>query len=1144
MATYPQGITTFIPSYQPFQLDWNVLARNVQLKQTKYDKNWQKLNNIYGALYNSQVSNPESMKVRDNLLKQIDFDVRRVSGLDLSLQSNVTQAEQIFKPFYENKNLIADIVKTKEYNNAVAYGQSLKTSKNKDERDMYWGGGFEYLNNRMEEFKALPFDQISSFGNFKYTPYVNVDALSNEITKDMGDMTIEYKNGRYIYKDVNGDKIIGTLNDVLQSRLGSDPKVQEFYNIKEYNKRKNEIRTTMANNPGMTEEQAEIEYLNTKVPGLILSQEQRKFALEQQNKVYKQNIKDYKSAIAKGKDKPETELKLKQTEQALAMNEQMLNQVSNDLSLLDGDVDNKTLLTNGSQQVDLQDVNELRRRVIPSYVQSMINTDLLGAAETYSRRNMSRTMKADPYAQIDYQAASSLNTHKNKALFDAWLKAGYLYNPNKINSNGSKGGYEYIEELDQSTDKKEVTNKINGSKATVSKEAEKLLLDQGVLKKETYVDETGKTQVRVVEDIEANYPQVKESLKTYDPYVDPGTVLTEHENVIKGATVAKTLGPIKNIVESLLQNGNITEDQAADILTPYGGMFDRPFLPKGTSPAIVKFYENAKPDANALLKSISQKDALNQYSPKMFQSMVDKLNDVIEPIKTLPSVQQLSPQIKQLTKSKFAYEDYEAYKKSLDQYYKDSAAAAKAVLIADGFAESSVNQLFTDRGRQVSRAEFVSNMHANEADKLTKQIIADKGNAWANLATSLGMGLTTGIATLNPIVGGATAIGAFTYNALWDLGEGQIDEAMYGSDDVALLENAKDNWYNFTQNVTVGDEYENMLESLDQNLNREQIGNIPLPGLQPTALGPGKGKFTAGATTIRIIPGANTVPNQLFKTELKPVMQQAADVAGKESNEVGFTDFAQGIKDKVLFSTKGIDMQDVFEAVDVGFGNFSYKISGPEEAGDLADPDNNEESANIFKDIFEDLVSGINNDKNANYKNITIGVSPMGGGQFERVSVVMFPDEEYIDKKYKGDDFDELREDLKSNGVAAMIPKSQISDLENITILANSYIDAIEQRVRQSKDKSVTYKDDMSTATITFKLQDPDDNTSGVKVITEYDLFNPNTGEYERVDAGIGVGGSSLISIRDNFLDSQISQINEQNDRNHQIYKMNQLRPK
>ena len=177
MATYPQGITTFIPSYQPFQLDWNVLARNVQLKQTKYDKNWQKLNNIYGALYNSQVSNPESMKVRDNLLKQIDFDVRRVSGLDLSLQSNVTQAEQIFKPFYENKNLIADIVKTKEYNNAVAYGQSLKTSKNKDERDMYWGGGFEYLNNRMEEFKALPFDQISGFGNFKYTRYVNVDAL-------------------------------------------------------------------------------------------------------------------------------------------------------------------------------------------------------------------------------------------------------------------------------------------------------------------------------------------------------------------------------------------------------------------------------------------------------------------------------------------------------------------------------------------------------------------------------------------------------------------------------------------------------------------------------------------------------------------------------------------------------------------------------------------------------------------------------------------------------------------------------------------------------------------------------------------------------------------------------------------------------
>lgn len=129
MAKYPQGITSFIPTYQPFQLDWNVLAQNVQLKQSRYDKNWESLNNVYGSLYNADVSNPESQKVKDNLLKQIDFNVRRVTGMDLSLKQNVTQAQQIFKPFYENTNLVADIVRTSEYKSEFSKGKSFATSK-------------------------------------------------------------------------------------------------------------------------------------------------------------------------------------------------------------------------------------------------------------------------------------------------------------------------------------------------------------------------------------------------------------------------------------------------------------------------------------------------------------------------------------------------------------------------------------------------------------------------------------------------------------------------------------------------------------------------------------------------------------------------------------------------------------------------------------------------------------------------------------------------------------------------------------------------------------------------------------------------------------------------------------------------------
>ena len=51
MAQYPQGVTTFIPDYQAYQPDFNFTANVLQLKQTQYDQNWNRLNNIYLGFY-------------------------------------------------------------------------------------------------------------------------------------------------------------------------------------------------------------------------------------------------------------------------------------------------------------------------------------------------------------------------------------------------------------------------------------------------------------------------------------------------------------------------------------------------------------------------------------------------------------------------------------------------------------------------------------------------------------------------------------------------------------------------------------------------------------------------------------------------------------------------------------------------------------------------------------------------------------------------------------------------------------------------------------------------------------------------------------------------------------------------------------
>ena len=49
MATYLQGVTDYIPDYQPFQPDLNFYANVLQTKQNQYDTNYKSLNNLYST---------------------------------------------------------------------------------------------------------------------------------------------------------------------------------------------------------------------------------------------------------------------------------------------------------------------------------------------------------------------------------------------------------------------------------------------------------------------------------------------------------------------------------------------------------------------------------------------------------------------------------------------------------------------------------------------------------------------------------------------------------------------------------------------------------------------------------------------------------------------------------------------------------------------------------------------------------------------------------------------------------------------------------------------------------------------------------------------------------------------------------------
>lgn len=153
MATYLQGVTDYIPQFQPFQPDLNFYGNIMQTKQSQYDSNWKALNDMYGKYYYADLTRDSNIKNRDQYIKNAEFNLQRVSQLDLSLEQNANQALQVFKPFYEDKNLIKDMVWTKNYNSEMSRAEALKGSSDPERNKQYWSTGVAAMQFLKEEFK-------------------------------------------------------------------------------------------------------------------------------------------------------------------------------------------------------------------------------------------------------------------------------------------------------------------------------------------------------------------------------------------------------------------------------------------------------------------------------------------------------------------------------------------------------------------------------------------------------------------------------------------------------------------------------------------------------------------------------------------------------------------------------------------------------------------------------------------------------------------------------------------------------------------------------------------------------------------------------------------------------------------------------
>jgi hypothetical protein len=238
MATYIQGQVDYISQLQPTEPNLAFDAQILQTKQAKYDANHKKVSDLYGSLLNAAMTRSDNVQARDEFFKIINDDIKRMGGLDFSLDQNVQAAASVFQSIYTNDNIVKDMVWTKNYNNEVNRMEGFKNCLDEEKcGGMYWEEGEKYMQYKRMEFKNATASQALGMGDVQFTPYKSVMKEAIKLAKEAG-LSIEIDqlspDGNYIVTTKNGMKLKSPLTALFNKTIGQNPQYAEMFKTKAY----------------------------------------------------------------------------------------------------------------------------------------------------------------------------------------------------------------------------------------------------------------------------------------------------------------------------------------------------------------------------------------------------------------------------------------------------------------------------------------------------------------------------------------------------------------------------------------------------------------------------------------------------------------------------------------------------------------------------------------------------------------------------------------------------------------------------------------------------------------------------------------------------------------------------------------------
>lgn len=1038
MAQYPQGVTDFIPDYQAYQPDFNFMANTLQLKQSQYDQNWNRLNNIYGQILNAPLTHDQSIEKRNNTFKRIDFDLKRVTGLDLSLEQNVQQATQLFRPFYEDASLIKDMAWTKNTADEKAIGTGKRYSTDEKIRDEAWDGGLRAIDYKIQEFKALDYDQLPGFSDVKYTPYVNTETMAMELANKLKfNVKRTTPQGDWIVTEKNGEQIIAPLQAVFYNAIGKDPKVREFYATSAYLKRKDWVGNNK-DNPEFAgnAEAAEKSYLNTTLTMLKKQTELTKSNLLNQKTVNENMITKIEQSIANGTDDYTTKSTLARYQEANENIAEMLKQSESDDKLITDNI-NKTLTTTGGSKLDLNDMEQMRSRVDAVISTTSLQGDLDSAAGRYAMTNYEKTYDPNPFAvqRQKFQQDSSLIAQRIAGQKDVAL-------------------FKY--QLDMN--KAEHEHKLKSDLYMIDPATGKLKVDP----------DTGDFMMKPeLSEVQAVISTLTNTAPT-DPTKASKTITEIYQN---SGDEAKQL--IVNVLKEMNQEGVLANSEVLQVLKDdeFSGFNMKPFFnwmkdfgdkPIGT-PASGELKEMLKKEsayttsvekemmfagqaggdeANALLNSMAS-GKLKDVSPTELTRLTKRLTALLEKKSAAPGIRN-STNAQKLIQSSYKLDDYAAFRKIELENKKARATEVVQKLKADGF--NYAQYMYNDNFEQVSSAEeFLANVAFEKPD----DVVLDSGMSWGGFWNTVLTGGAAGGVMGAPLMGvgaapgmalgaGAGALGYATAGIL-----DMIGGALWGSDTYnKSLTNANKSIFGNAQSV--GSEFDAMRNYYNILVEEEGL-QTPLLGIK----GQGSGQKTSHGSGVTIVPGI-----------FSPTYDH-------------FLEVKNGVNKLNLYDTKET------------YVSFDGVSGTPESSGDLV------ENAGAFKAIWADFLPKTGSKMDEALKSFQVVASPIAGGRADKVAIQLRLPETYMSRWKPTETDNGIWKDKKQYNDALKNGITVITDatkLQNVSLIKNAYQSPEQLRIENSGGEGVTYEHPFYPGIkLNYRVNDLNKNT--MAVTTSYPAY-------------------------------------------------------